>query len=229
MLTIFASYASYISVFVYIVLFAGPKLVATFKQLLKRDSRASRSDKLSQIMSKYPEVPILWWIILFVLSFVTVLVTIIKGEFGVPIWTFVIAVLFGALSVVPMGYIFAISNYQVQVGVFNELLFGYMSPGLHPTVSLFYRCLAAETWYRAQSILLDMKLGHYMMIPPRVSNVFIWSMLKAFQSNNASSHHQLVFFSQVFGTFLGSPVNYAVIRWVWLEFTKIFQGSINTC
>jgi hypothetical protein len=173
MLTIFASYASYISVFVYIVLFAGPKLVATFKQLLKRDSRASRSDKLSQIMSKYPEVPILWWIILFVLSFVTVLVTIIKGEFGVPIWTFVIAVLFGALSVVPMGYIFAISNYQVQVGVFNELLFGYMSPGLHPTVSLFYRCLAAETWYRAQSILLDMKLGHYMMIPPRVSNVFV--------------------------------------------------------
>ncbi|KAJ2957088.1 hypothetical protein NQZ79_g7145 [Umbelopsis isabellina] len=204
MLTIFASYASYISVFVYIVLFAGPKLVATFKQLLKRDSRASRSDRLSQIMSKYPEVPFLWWAVLFVLSFVTVLVTIIEGGFGVPIWTFIIAVLFGAISVVPMGYIFAVSNYQVQVGVFNELLFGYMAPGLHPTVSLFYRCLAAETWYRAQSILLDMKLGHYMMIPPR-----------------------LVFFSQVFGTFLGSPVNYAVIRWVVATKRPYLDGTMT--
>ncbi|KAG2185685.1 hypothetical protein INT44_002478 [Umbelopsis vinacea] len=204
MLTIFASYASYISVFVYIVLFAGPKLLATFKQLRQRDSRASRSDKLSQIMSKYPEVPLLWWAILFVLSFVTILITIIEGGFGVPIWTFVIAVLFGALCVVPMGYIFAISNYQVQVGVFNELLFGYMAPGLHPTVSLFYRCIAAETWYRAQSILLDMKLGHYMMIPPR-----------------------LVFFSQVFGTFLGSPINYAVIRWVVNSKRPYLDGTLT--
>ncbi|KAI9284990.1 OPT oligopeptide transporter protein-domain-containing protein [Umbelopsis sp. AD052] len=204
MLTIFASYASYISVFVYIVLFAGPKLLATFKQLRQRDSRASRSDKLSQIMSKYPEVPLLWWAILFVLSFVTILITIIEGGFGVPIWTFVVAVLFGALCVVPMGYIFAISNYQVQVGVFNELLFGYMAPGLHPTVSLFYRCIAAETWYRAQSILLDMKLGHYMMIPPR-----------------------LVFFSQVFGTFLGSPINYAVIRWVVNSKRPYLDGTLT--
>jgi hypothetical protein len=36
-----------------------------------------------------------------------------------------------------------------------------------------------------------MKIGHYMHIPPRD-----------------------VFFSQIFGSFLGIPVNYAVIRWV---------------
>src|ERR1700730_12299663 len=106
-----------------------------------------------------------------------------------------------------MGYIFAISNYQVQVGVFNELLFGYMAPGLYPTASLFYRCLAAETWYRAQSILLDMKLGHYMMIPPRVSMISGMNNRKH-TLLQLSPVLQLVFFSQVFGTFLGSPVNY---------------------
>ena len=36
-----------------------------------------------------------------------------------------------------------------------------------------------------------MKIGHYMHVPPRD-----------------------VFFSQVFGSFLGIPINYAVIRWV---------------
>jgi hypothetical protein len=48
-----------------------------------------------------------------------------------------------------------------------------------------------NAWYRAQYNLQDMKIGHYMHIPPRD-----------------------VFFSQVFGSFLGIPVNYAVIRWV---------------
>ena len=36
-----------------------------------------------------------------------------------------------------------------------------------------------------------MKIGHYMHIPPRA-----------------------IFFSQVFGSFIGVPINYAVIRWV---------------
>lgn len=48
-----------------------------------------------------------------------------------------------------------------------------------------------NAWYRAQLNLQDMKIGHYMHVPPRD-----------------------VFFSQVFGSFLGIPINYAVIRWV---------------
>ena len=36
-----------------------------------------------------------------------------------------------------------------------------------------------------------MKIGHYMHIPPRD-----------------------VFFSQIFGSFLGIPINYAVVKWV---------------
>jgi uncharacterized membrane-anchored protein len=36
-----------------------------------------------------------------------------------------------------------------------------------------------------------MKIGHYMHVPPKA-----------------------VFFSQVFGSFLGIPINYAVVRWV---------------
>jgi hypothetical protein len=40
-------------------------------------------------------------------------------------------------------------------------------------------------------MLQDQKTAHYMHIPPRAT-----------------------FFSQVFGTFLGIPINYAVVRWV---------------
>ena len=54
-----------------------------------------------------------------------------------------------------------------------------------------YNSIAGNAWYRAQNNLQDMKIGHYMHVPPRA-----------------------VFFAQVFGSFLGIPVNYGVIRWV---------------
>ncbi|KAG0283363.1 hypothetical protein BGZ97_008576, partial [Linnemannia gamsii] len=69
--------------------------------------------------------------------------------------------------------------------------YGYMAPGTHPVGSLVYRVVAGQCWYRAQSILLDQKIGHYMKISPRIT-----------------------FFSQLWGTIIGVPINYAVIRWV---------------
>lgn len=66
-----------------------------------------------------------------------------------------------------------------------------MAAGTHPVGSLVYRVVAGQCWYRAQSILLDQKIGHYMKISPRAT-----------------------FFSQLWGTLIGVPINYAVIRWV---------------
>ncbi|RUS22850.1 oligopeptide transporter protein [Endogone sp. FLAS-F59071] len=198
MWTIFFSYASYVSAIISIMLFAGPKLIGTAREFINKEKKPYK-DLLNKLQSAYPEVPYWWWGALFLVSFVSILFCILFGGLYMPWWTFVIAVVVAAIIVTPMAYIYAISNYQVQVGVFNELVFGYMAPGLHPLASLFYRVIAAETWYRAQTILQDMKLGHYCHIPPRA-----------------------VFFSQVFakyiycisGTFIGAPIEYAVIRWV---------------
>lgn len=61
----------------------------------------------------------------------------------------------------------------------------------HPCGPSTYGAIAGDAWYRAQYMLQDQKIGHYMHIPPRT-----------------------VFFSQIFGTILGVPVNYGVIRWI---------------
>jgi hypothetical protein len=61
----------------------------------------------------------------------------------------------------------------------------------NPTGATVYSSIAGDAWYRAQLMLQDQKIGHYMHVPPRA-----------------------VFFSQLFGSFIGIPINYGVIRWV---------------
>lgn len=53
------------------------------------------------------------------------------------------------------------------------------------------RSSSGDAWYRAQTMLQDQKIGHYLHVSP-----------------------QTVFFSQVFGAILGVPINHGVIRWV---------------
>lgn len=61
----------------------------------------------------------------------------------------------------------------------------------NPVGASVYGSIAGNAWYRAQYLLQDQKLGHYMHVPPKT-----------------------VFFSQIFGSLVGVPINYAVIRWV---------------
>jgi hypothetical protein len=80
-------------------------------------------------------------------------------------------------------------------GTTNELLYGLMVNAIpghkNPVGASVYGSIAGDAWYRAQYLLQDQKLGHYMHIPPRT-----------------------VFFSQVFGSLIGVPINYGVVRWV---------------
>ncbi|CAM0139405.1 unnamed protein product [Umbelopsis sp. WA50703] len=194
MWNLFFGYASFLSAFVSIALFAGPKLVKVAKLLLTREKRQDE-DKLNKLMSPYKDVPLWWYLTLFLICFITNMVLIFKEQLYLPWWTFIVALVIGALTVVPMGYVYAISNYQVDIGTFNELVYGYMinanGSSRHPIGSLVYRVVSGQCWYRAQTILQDMKIGHYNHVAPRD-----------------------VFWSQIIGNLIGVPINYGVIRWV---------------
>ncbi|KAI1389939.1 OPT oligopeptide transporter protein-domain-containing protein [Hypoxylon trugodes] len=110
----------------------------------------------------------------------------------VPWWTVLVALATGALIVVPLGWLYAISNFQLPIGTFNELLYGTMVQNMsthrNPVGAGIYGAIAGDG-LRYQ--LQDQKIAHYMHVPQRAA-----------------------FFSQVFGIVLGVPVNYAAMRWV---------------
>ncbi|CZT46692.1 related to sexual differentiation process protein isp4 [Rhynchosporium secalis] len=198
----FFDYASYTSALVWMALFGFSQIKATIKKLRARNKSKSGesinfqyNDRLNIIQRSYPEVPLWWYIVLFLVSFVAITAMVASGHLFIPWWTYLVALLTGALIVTPLGWLYAISNFQLAIGTTNELFYGLMinavSGHKNPTGATVYSSIAGDAWYRAQYMLQDQKIGHFMHIPPRAT-----------------------FFSQIFGATLGIPINYAVIRWV---------------
>ncbi|KAK1141690.1 OPT super [Aspergillus melleus] len=177
------------------------KLVASFRRSSDGSKPQSINhqyhDRLNVLQRSYKEVPIWWYIVLFLAAFLILIIALACGYLWIPIWSLFVGLVTSAVFVIPFGWLYAISNYQLSIGTFNEMMYGYMvhTPAgekhRHPCGPSTYGAIAGDAWYRAQTMLQDQKIGHYMHVPPRT-----------------------VFFSQIFGTILGVPINYGVMRWV---------------
>lgn len=198
----FFDYASFTSAFAWMFLFGWPQIKSAavkvrerFKSRNAESANYQYSDRLNVLQRSYKEVPLWWYIALFLASFISIIVILARGIFFIPVWTFIIGILVGGACVIPMGWLYALSNFQVPIGTTNELMYGYMiqavSGNKHPAGASTYGAISGTAWYRAQYMLQDQKIGHYMHIPPRD-----------------------VFFSQVFAELIGIPINYGVIQWV---------------
>jgi OPT family oligopeptide transporter len=69
--------------------------------------------------------------------------------------------------VIPIGMIQAITNQQVGLNVITELIIGYALPG-RPVAMMMFKTWGYITMAQALTFSSDMKLGHYMKVPPRV-------------------------------------------------------------
>lgn len=171
------------------------KFRARMKNKSSKKVTEQYTDQLNILQRSYDEIPAYWFITLFLISFVILIVIIAKGLLFIPVFTYFVALATGALVVVPLGWLYALSNFQLAIGTTNELWYGLMVNAIsgfkNPCGASTYGSIAGDAWYRAQLNLQDMKIGHYMKIPPKA-----------------------VFFSQVFGSLIGIPIDYAVIRWV---------------
>lgn len=74
----------------------------------------------------------------------------------------------------------------------------------NPCGASTYGSIAGDAWYRAQLQLQDMKIGHYMHVPPRD-----------------------VFVAQILGSFIGVPINYGVMRWVLSTKADYLRGVVD--
>lgn len=64
------------------------------------------------------------------MAFVSIMTIVALDIMFIPWWTFLVALATGALIVVPLGWLYAISNFQLPIGTFNELLYGTMVQNL---------------------------------------------------------------------------------------------------
>ncbi|KAJ3050805.1 hypothetical protein HK102_012195, partial [Quaeritorhiza haematococci] len=101
-------------------------------------------------------------------------------------WGVFLAFGLAAIFVLPVGIIQATSNQQIGLNVLTELVIGFILPG-QPLANVTFKTFGYMTMSQALSFLQDLKLAHYMKIPPRA-----------------------MFICQIYGTILGCTVNYLV-------------------
>jgi OPT family oligopeptide transporter len=118
-------------------------------------------------MQFYPEVPMWWYGIVGIIAFTSLCVAIQIIPTQLPIWAAVIAVLLSSTLAIPLSVLRAISNQFVPTQVMHELIAGYMLPG-RPTANIIFKTISFTTCSQAINFAEDLKLGHYMKIPPRM-------------------------------------------------------------
>jgi OPT family small oligopeptide transporter len=83
-----------------------------------------------------------------------------------PAWGAIVGFILSAILSIPLAMLMAITNQQVPTQVMHELIAGYMFPG-RPIANILFKSIAFIGSYQAISFSGDLKLGHYMKIPPR--------------------------------------------------------------
>jgi len=126
----FFDYAGYASALVWMGLFGYGQLKDALGKFLERQGRGSKGgdgsgrgratkiaeqyqDQLSVLQRSYDEVPFWWFAALFAASFLIMVVITAKNLLFIPVWTYFVGIATGAIVVVPLGWLYALSNFQL--------------------------------------------------------------------------------------------------------------------
>lgn len=136
-------------------------------------------DVHSRLMQAYPEVPNWWYGLVGAISFIMLCVSVEIFPTQLPIWALVFAIILALVLSVPLAMIQAITNQQVALQVMHELLAGYLLPG-RPVANMVFKTVAYIGTNQGVVFAGDLKLGHYMKVPPRM--MFLVQIVAAFIS-----------------------------------------------
>ncbi|KAI8865745.1 OPT superfamily oligopeptide transporter, partial [Ramicandelaber brevisporus] len=154
-------FAGLSSILVYIFLHHRHEVWARF-----RDSRNQPQDIHMKLMRSYAEVPVWWYAAMFVISVVLGIVCVEKFKLDMTWYMFLVCMLLPLIFVIPIGMIQAVTNQQPGLNIITELIFGYIYPG-NAIGNVTFKVYGYITMTQALFLVSDLKLGHYIKIPPR--------------------------------------------------------------
>ncbi|WFD34017.1 hypothetical protein MCUN1_000845 [Malassezia cuniculi] len=178
------SFAATTGVVTHVALFHGKSIWRQFRTPIHAEM-----DVHTRLMLRYKETPYWCYFALFAAAFGMGIAAIYNWFTDMPWWAFVIAILFGAFFILPIGVVLALSNQEVGLNMISELVIGYMLPG-RPIAMMIFKTTMYMVCYQGLQFVSDQKLAHYMKVPPRS-----------------------VFAAQVFATSVGAIVQILVQEW----------------
>lgn len=165
------------------------------RDIWRQSKSAVNSAKLdihAKLMKNYKQVPQWWFLILLAGSIgISLLMSFVwKEEIQLPWWGMLFAFGLAWVVTLPVGVIQATTNQQPGYDIIAQFMIGYVLPG-KPIANLLFKIYGRISTIHALSFLSDLKLGHYMKIPPKC-----------------------MYTAQLVGTVVAGIVNIAVAWWM---------------
>ncbi|PIG86197.1 OPT peptide transporter Mtd1 [Aspergillus arachidicola] len=110
----------------HVFIFYGKDMVLAWKQSRSK----TQPDPHYQAMLKYKEVPMWWYLVLFVLAFVAGLIVNIKGETTLPVWGYIVSLLLGAFIAPFSCVLYGLYGTGVSTNQLSKMLVPPMYPAL---------------------------------------------------------------------------------------------------
>lgn len=135
----------------------------------RKDTQEGRVlDVHNRLMKAYKEVPEWWYAICLVFA----VGVGCAGIASYPTYTSVGTIFFGIvltlIFIVPTGIIYAMTGVQVSLNVLAEFIGGSWVEG-NALAMCFFKTYGVITCAQAQAFARDLKLAHYLKIPPRIT------------------------------------------------------------
>ncbi|THW01159.1 OPT superfamily oligopeptide transporter [Aureobasidium pullulans] len=180
------SFAAVTAVVVHTYLYNGSEIWAKFK-----NSRHGGEDIHKRLMRPYKEVPDWWYGVLTVIVLGLGILTVRNWDTGLPVWGFIVVCFgMGVVLIIPEGILEGTTNQRVFLNIITELIAGYAWPG-KPIANMMVKMYGYNSVKHGLDFAMDLKLGQYMKIPPRV-----------------------LFVGQLYSSILATAVQVGVLRWM---------------
>jgi OPT family oligopeptide transporter len=192
------SFAALPAVPVHIYLWHGKQIRDAFTGRTKLDIHA-------RLMRLYPRTPWYWYGALTVVILAMAIGMVEGYKTTLPWWAFILAAVIPALYMIPCGIIQGITNVNAnQLNVLSEFISGYMF-NRRPLANIIFKILSTDVVGQGLYFAQDMKLGHYLKIPPRT-----------------------IFFAQGSATILGAPTQAGTTLWMLGNVSNICSAAKPT-
>jgi len=200
-------FATLSALLVHTALYHGGEIMARF-----REARNQNDDIHAKLMDRYPEVPDWWYGGFFLLNLALAIFVCEYYGIGLPWWAVLLATVIAAIFVLPAGIITAIANVTPGLNILTEFVIGYMLPGF-PIANVTFKTYGYIAMAQAITFVGDLKLGHYMKVPPKA-----------------------MFIAQSVGTVLAGLINLSTAYWLFStpgfcnpHLDPLFKDSVWTC
>ncbi|CAG8197343.1 unnamed protein product [Penicillium salamii] len=120
-----------------------------------------------RLMRRYKDAPLTWYLVVLVSMLAIATFTVEYYPTHLPWYGLLLALMITSVFFIPVGIIMAVTNQHSSLYLICQLLCGIVFPG-RPVANMIFVTYSYISSAQGIKFSSDLKLGHYMKIPPRI-------------------------------------------------------------